>query len=84
MILKVIKMEYITRINWKRKNKEYYSIHIYYKTETGFNKQMVLNYPASQYIKPHSRLGQLLNIKDTVKLSLFYIKKILVHSNYEL
>ena len=50
----------------------------------GFIKHMIVNYLASKYIKHNSRLRQILKINKTVKLSLFYIKKILVHLDYEI
>lgn len=77
-------MNYIYRINWKRKNKDYYKVFIYYTTPKNTNRYLKVHYPVSEAIKPSSNLGKLLKIKKPVKLSLFYIKKILEKSYYEM
>ena len=77
-------MNYIYDINWKRKSKQYYKVFIYYKTPQNRKQYLKVNYPASEIIEPDSKLGELLKIKKPVKLSLYYIKRILIHSNYEL
>ena len=77
-------MNYIYDINWKRKSKQYYKVFIYYKTPQNRKQYLKVNYPVTQEIEPNSKLGQILKIKNPVKLSLYYIKKILNKSNYEL
>ena len=77
-------MEYITNVNWRRRNNRYYIVYVEYEDKNGNKKRLHYNYPASKLIKKHSRLGGLLRLKHDTRLSLYYVRLILEKNYYEL
>lgn len=77
-------MEYITNINWRRRNSRYYIVTVEYERQNSTRGRIFYNYPASKIIKQHSRLGRLLRLKHDTRLSLYYVRLILEKNYYEL
>ena len=77
-------MEFITNVNWRRRNSRYYIVTLEYERDDGRRGRIFYNYPASKIIKKHSRLGRLLRLKHDSRLTLYYLRLILQNSYYEL
>lgn len=77
-------MEYIKKVNWRRYGRQYYRVYINYIDEDGNNKRLTCRYNASMEIKPFSKLGRILQLKNNTKLSLHNLKRMLSYSDYEL
>lgn len=77
-------MEFITTVNWRRRNSRYYIVTVEFERQNGTRGRIFYNYPASKIIKKESRLGRLLRLEHNTRLSLYYVRLILDKSYFKL